>query len=48
MRVLQGLRLNTLRLMPCLMGTKTPHLTPSPLKTLHLPLSLMSFSMPLN
>ena len=34
MRVSKGLCLNASRLTPRLMGTKTPHLTPSPLKTL--------------
>ena len=34
MRVLKGLCINALRLMPCLVNTKTPHLMLLPLKTL--------------
>ena len=48
MRVSKGLCLNASRLMPCLMGIKTPRLMPLPFKTMHLPLNLMSFSIPLN
>ena len=42
MRVSKCLRLNTLRLMPCLTNTRTPPLTLSPFKTLVLTICLGS------